>query len=89
MIAFPGMLAGAAKEAGIEHPTDPDDLNYEVNEYPYWHVFVTLQCGASMPSPTSHWSNARVIASIPKDKIMTITADEVFTMGFEVGQPVP
>ena len=87
MLAFPAMLISPALEAGIEVP--PDVENFDSNKYPYFRVYLNCQLGAAMPSPTSHWSNARVVASVPKNKIKKVKYTELLEMGFEVGHPMP
>jgi len=87
MLAFPGMLVGPAQEAGIKVPPDPD--NFKPDKFPHFHVFCAAQLGQSMPSWTSHWSNAKIVAGIPKAKLKTITFKELYDLGFEVGYPMP
>ncbi len=83
MIAFPSMLASAAAEAGMKVPEDPDAFDPE--EFPHFAVFCKAQLGAPMPSPDSHWENAKVVAAIPADKIMSVTMAELRATGFAVG----
>lgn len=83
MIAFPMMLMAPAQEAGIKVPPDADD--FDRNEYPHFAVFLTMQLGASMPSPTAHWENAKVVAGISEDKIRSITPQDLFDAGFQIG----
>lgn len=81
MIAFSGLLVQPAKNAGIKVPKDPDD--YDQAKFPHWHVYVTLQVGRRLPSPRSHWENAKVIAAIPAKKIKTVTYGDVCELGFD------
>jgi hypothetical protein len=81
MIAFPGMLIAPAKEAGMKIPENADNFNSE--EFPHFKVFCFVQLGRPMPFPTSHWENAKVVASIPQEKIFTITAGELLDMGIQ------
>ena len=81
MIAFPGMLIPAAKEAGIAVPHDPD--NFDASEYPYFAVFCNVQLGRSMRPMNCHWDNAKIIASIPSDRIKEITFGEILAMGYQ------
>jgi|FAXJ01.1.fsa_nt_gi hypothetical protein len=87
MFIFPGMLIGPAKEAGIKVP--PDAKKFDTDEYPHFRVYLNCQLGAAMPTPTSHWSNARVVASVPDHKIKTVNYIDLLEMGFEVGYPRP
>lgn len=92
MIAFPGMLLGPAHEAGIKTPPDnvvDDDNKFDPQEYPHWMVFCNLQLGSSMPTPTAHWENAKVIAAIPEDKIRTMTYQDIMELGFQIGNSTP
>ena len=83
MIAFPSMLTGPAVEAGIAVPEDPDD--FFPDDYPRFHVFCSAQLGQPMPNPACHWDNAKVVARIPDDALMSITMPELLGMGFQVG----
>lgn len=90
MIAFPEMLVEPAEQAGMKVPphAGKHDLdNYDPEEYPHFHVYLTAQLGASMPSWSSHWDNAVMIAAIPADKIKTITYEQLLDMGLQVGYP--
>ena len=86
MIAFPAMLLKPAEEAGMKVP--PDAGNFDVKEYPHFQVFCNVQLGASMPSWTANWENAKLIANIPDDKIMVTTYQELLDMGLQVGTPM-
>lgn len=81
MIAISGMLVGPAENAGIKVPKNVED--YDKNEYPYWYVYTTMQLGRRMSNPSSHWSNAKIIVSIPEDKIKVIELGEVLAMGYD------
>lgn len=80
MLAFPSMLVEPAIKAGMKVPEDSD--NFDPNEYPHFQVFCLMQLGSAMPYPSVHWDNAFVIASIPEDKIKTITVLEIIALGF-------
>lgn len=82
MIAFPFMLVGPAQQAGILTPPDPE--NYEPNEFKHWHLFRMVQLGQSMPSPDSHWENAKIIAALPEDDVTTITWEVLKIKGIQV-----
>ncbi len=79
MLAFESMLIAAAEKAGIKVPLDTD---YDPHEYPHWRVFCTMQLGRSMPTPTAHWDNAKIIAAIPDDKIKTVNTVDILGMGY-------
>jgi hypothetical protein len=82
MLAFPRMLVEPAKKAGIRVPEDVDK-DYDKQKFPHWHVFCTVQLGATMPYPSVHWRNAEVIAKIPEDKIRILTLSDLQELGVE------
>ena len=84
MIVFPELLIGPAEEAGIKVPEDIE--NYDPEIFPYWKVFCNVQLGAPLPNSLAHWNNAKIIASIPQDKIKEITYPDLLEMGLEVGE---
>lgn len=88
MIAFPGLLVNPAKEAGIEVPPDDEVKSgeYDVEKFLRWHIFATCQLGTPMPSPSSHWDNAKVVAALPEDRLKTITPQQLCEeFGFATG----
>lgn len=87
MLIFAEMLVEPAEKAGIRVP--PNVEKFDAEMYPHFQVFCTCQLGASMPTPSSHWDNAKVIASIPDDEIKLITFNELVQKGFAVGKPTP
>lgn len=92
MIAFPEMLVGPAEQAGMKvplHEGKHDLDNFDSNKYPHFRVYLSVQLGASMPSWSSHWANAVLVAAISEDKIRTITYDQLLEMGLQVGYPMP
>ena len=82
MIAFPEMLVKPARDAGMMVPEDPDD--YDAATFPHWHVYLTAQLGAGMPTPDAHWNNAKVIAAVPTDHIKKVTVAELISQGFSI-----
>lgn len=77
------MVITAAKKAGISIPNHPDDLEgYKAETYPHWHVYTLLQLNAPLPYSGVHFSNARVVASIPENKIVTFTLKNLLEEGF-------
>ena len=80
MLAFPIMIAGAAKQAGMKVPPDVD--NDSTEDFPHFRVFCTMQLGRPMRDMGGHWENAKIIAAIPDDKIKLITAEEILNMGW-------
>lgn len=83
MIALPIMLLEPAKQAGIKTPENPDDFSAE--EFQYFALFIYAQLGTPMPTPTSHWDNAKIIASLKKKEIKTITFEQLEEKGFQIG----
>jgi hypothetical protein len=84
MIAFEGMLVAPATEAGMKVPEDPED--YDPEQFPHFDVYLKCQLGASMPNPSAHWNNAKLIAGYSDAKIKTLTYAELLEDGFEVGR---
>lgn len=82
MIAFPGLLTAPAEVAGMKVPPDPD--NFDPEEYPHFSVFLKVQLGAPMPDPSAHWENAKVVASVPEDKIHMVTYQELLDAGLSI-----
>lgn len=83
MIALPEVLAVVARESGMKVPEDLN--NYDKDEFPHWHVYLTLQLGAPMPHPSAHWDNAKVIAKIPPNQIRKISMKNIMERGFAIG----
>ena len=81
------MLIRPAQEAGMKVPSDAND--FEIEKYPHFVVYCAVQLGQSMPSWTSHWSNAKVVAAVPKSKILTVTFNDLVAAGLAVGYPIP
>lgn len=79
MMAFRGMLVGAAEKAGMAVPPDEDD--FDPMEFPHFHVFCNAQLGCAM-NPGEHWENAVAITSIPMDKIKTVTVLDLIAAGY-------
>lgn len=86
MLAFPGMLLAAASKAGMKLPpedvdVDKVDLDTLAPDYPHFFVFCMLQLGVPV-TWGNHWYNAELIADIPEDKLITMTASDFYAMGF-------
>lgn len=80
MIAFPSLLLEPAKQAGMAIPT-VDNETFDANEFPHFAVFCAWQCGRSMPTPSAHWDNAKVIAGIPPARIRIVTGFDLQSLG--------
>ena len=84
MIAFRGMLAEPARQAGILVPPDPE--NFDDEQYTRFAIFCIAQLGQPMPNAAAHWDNAYVVAKIPEEQLKTITFERLLGMGFQVGR---
>lgn len=73
-------LVKAAKAAGMKVP--PNALNFNVNEYLHFDVFLTMQLNKPEVHPNSCIENAKIIARIPIDRITTIKAEKIWSMGW-------
>lgn len=83
MIAFPFMLIGPAEKAGIKVPKNVE--NYEPEQFIHWHIYQKVQLCAAMPSPSSHWNNANLIASYSEEQAQLVTYQQLLDDGLEVG----
>lgn len=81
MMAFAGMLVGAAKQAGMKTPEDPDE-GFDPKEYPHFDIFCTVQLGRAIRWG-EHWDNAKVVARIPNEKLDTVTLQDLLNDGLE------
>ncbi len=80
MIMVNAGLLPAAKAAGMKVPDDPED--YDRQDYPHWHGFVSLQVGVAMRGAHVHWENAKVMAAVSDEEIKEITALQLEDRGF-------
>jgi len=83
MMAFPGMLVGAAEKAGMKVPPDPD--NFLAEEYLHFQVFCILQLWRPIKWG-EHWENAEIIASIPEEELKTMTLEDFLDKGLHYQQ---
>lgn len=72
------MLVGAADQAGMKVPPDPEYFSSE--EFPHFYVFCAVQLGRRM-EPGEHWENAKVIAAIPEEEIRSVTLEKLIDKG--------
>jgi hypothetical protein len=86
MIAFPSMLVGPAKSAGMKVPPDDkvDEFQKIKDEFPHFFVFCLIQLGMPMRTMTEHWENAKVIAEIPEDEIMKVNLLDLINKGLRI-----
>lgn len=86
MIAMPELLAEPASDAGISIPDEiPEDLDSIRETHTHFFVYCMMQLGAPMPSPTSHWENAKVIAQLSDEEIIKVTPAILEEKGFAIG----
>lgn len=86
MIAFVELLEEPARQAGIKVP---EADKWKKEDFLRWHIFISAQLGQSMPSPSCHWENAKVVAAIPEGELKTINLKQLYERGFQVGYPTP
>lgn len=82
MLAFPSMIAVEARDAGMKVPEDPDG-KWDFQEYLHFGVFCQLTLGRSVD--WAHFrnavaENAKIIASIPIEKLGQMTLHNVEIM---------
>ena len=82
MIVFPRMLVPAAEAAGMSYPKDPDEFESEKDTFTHFYVFCLLQLARPLRAG-EHFDNAKVIAEISKEKILTMTLRDLIEAGFE------
>ena len=79
MLVFPGMIAEAAKKAGMKVPKDPDG-KWKPKDYPHFHVY----CNVQLCRPISwgeHWENAEIVAAIPENELEAMTLEQLIARG--------
>lgn len=85
MITDPQELSTIAKAAGIKVPDNFND--FELQEFPHFVIFVTAQRGEQLPYPSAAAENAKMIAGLADDKILTVSIEDLIDMGFKFGPP--
>lgn len=79
MIMLNSLLVEPAKQANIKVPDNIEE--YDPQEYPHFHVYCTFQINRPIPTPTSIWTNAEVVANIPESQIREITFNQIVELG--------
>jgi hypothetical protein len=79
MMAFPGMIAEAARQAGMKTPPEPDG-KWSPDEYPHFHVYCNVQLGRAIQWG-EHWENAKVVAKLGPRKIKSVTLEQLIGLG--------
>ena len=82
MMAFPSMIAETARQAGMKVPPNEGEDDFSPDEFPHFHVYCNVQLGVAL-TWGNHWENAKIIASIPEDKLRSITVQDLEVMGFD------
>jgi len=78
MLAFPFMITHFAEAAGMKVPENCDD--FDATDFPHFQVFCNWQlCRAMEWDEPDH--NAKVIAVIPEEEIMTLTVEGLLAKG--------
>lgn len=75
MLAFPGMIAHFAKDAGMKIPDDPDnEESWTGKDFPHFLTFCNLQlCRPMDMNGNEPEINAKIIANIPENELKTMT----------------
>jgi hypothetical protein len=81
MIAFPGMLGRAAEQAGMKVPEDPDKWEEARESHPHFFVFCAVQLCRATKYPGEHWDNAKVVADLSDEDVLSVTLDELMAKG--------
>lgn len=83
MLVFEGMLVDSAERAGMKIPP-AEELDtapgFDKDKYPHFYVYCLLQLGRSMDWDEP-WTNAKVIAGIPEDKLRAMTIEDFMAAG--------
>ena len=83
MILSEVLIVEAARKAGIKVP--PDELldkEWDNKQYPHFAAYCNMQLNKPVQWG-EHWENAKVIASIPLDDLLTMTVDDIIDRGFQ------
>jgi hypothetical protein len=75
---FPGMFANHIEDSRLKQPVDFE--NYDPNEYPHFHVFMSIHLGNTIDHSTLE-ENANIIADIPDDEIRQVTLEQLVDKG--------
>lgn len=81
MIAFPSMLVQVAQDAGMKVPDDPNAFEEHRDECPHFFCFCVLQLARSVVYHGEHFDNAKIIAAIPKKRLMKMTLQDFLNAG--------
>ena len=79
MVYDPSEIVEAAEKARMPVPPNPDRFDEEI--FPHFHVFCVLQLGRTVNHINECYTNAKVIAQVPSEKIKEISLHELTKMG--------
>jgi hypothetical protein len=87
VLVYPSMLIDAAMDAGMAFPPEvEEDLHFDIDsckkEYPHFFVYCMIQLCRPI-TWGNHWNNAKIIANVPKDELMTMTEQDFVRLGFD------
>ena len=74
MLVYPGMLVGAAEQAGMKVPPNVDQ--YDPTEYPHFDLFCLLQLARRMQWG-EQFGNAKILAAIPIEELHKMTVKQL------------
>jgi len=78
---LPVMFENHIENSRLIKPVDFED--YNPNEYPHFHVFMSLHLGHTIDHTTLE-ENANIIADIPDDEIRKVTIGQLVDKGLWV-----
>lgn len=95
MLSVPSQLLEAARAAGMRVPPHgvlyaamgrqfmvDVDTGFDVNEYPHFAVFCSVQLWRDT-NGRSHWENAKVVAEIPLRRVWQVDLKALMREGLE------
>lgn len=77
-LMFPGLLLNHIKDSGIKVPEDLE--NYNIEDYPHWHVYKVLHLGANLPAGALG-ENAKIIGKLSIEEVMKVTVQDLENLG--------
>lgn len=80
---FPDMFYGLLNEVGISIPENHEKFDFY--EYVHYNVFMNVSLGYAYHE-WQHEHNAKIIASIPHEKLNTMTVEGLINLGCEFTQ---
>lgn len=84
MICFASELVDAAKGAMMEVPSNPSNWFNERDSFPHFYIFCSIQLDKAVRCWNEHITNAKIIARIPKDRILKVSQYNLRELGVSV-----